>query len=147
MCAPSPSGSPSLGPDSSLESRLVVAKACSFLLNLSALPALYVLARRRYGCRVAIWAMAVLAVIPVHAIYAGFILRENLVALLSILAIWMLSEVWHARALRLALAWSVAAGLCGGLAVLSRMTALAMLAAAFLFALYAHGRRQIGLRS
>ena len=67
------------GPDSSLESRLVVAKACSFVLNLLALPALYVFARRRFGCRVAIWAMAVLAVLPVHAIYAGFVLRESLV--------------------------------------------------------------------
>ena len=61
-----------LGADSSPQARLVVAKACSFVLNLLALPALYVFARRRYGCRVAIWTMAVLAVLPVHAIYAGF---------------------------------------------------------------------------
>ncbi len=41
------------GPESSLEARIVAAKACSFVLNLLALPALYVFARRRYGCRVA----------------------------------------------------------------------------------------------
>ena len=32
--------------------------------------------------------MAVLAVLPVHAIYAGFVLRESLVVLMSILAVW-----------------------------------------------------------
>ncbi len=132
-----------LGPRSSLEARIVVAKACSFVLNLVALPALYIFARRRYGGRTAIWAMAVLAVIPVHALYAGFILRESLVALLSILSVWMLSEVWHAGSGRSAIAWAVAGGLCGGLAVLSRMTALAMLAAAGLFALFACGRRRL----
>ncbi len=88
----------SLGPESSLDARIVASKACSFLLNLAALPALYVFARRRFGSRVAIWAMAVLAVLPVHAIYAGFALRESLVALTSILAVWMLTEVWQARA-------------------------------------------------
>jgi 4-amino-4-deoxy-L-arabinose transferase-like glycosyltransferase len=131
-----------LGPRSSVEARLVVAKACSFILNLLALPALYVLARRRYGDRSAIWAMAVLAVLPVHAIYAGFILRESLVALLSILAVWMLSELWHASPGRPALAWAVAGGLCGGLAVLARTTALALLAAAALFTVCARGRRR-----
>jgi 4-amino-4-deoxy-L-arabinose transferase-like glycosyltransferase len=132
-----------LGPDSSLESRIVVSKACSFLLNLAALPALYVFARRRYGGRVAIWAMAVLAVLPVHALYAGFILRESLVALLAILAVWMLSEVWHAAPGWPAFAWAVAAGLCGGLAALSRMTSLALLGAAVLFMLVARSRRRL----
>ena len=37
-------------------------------------------------------------------------------------------------------AWAVTAGLCGGLAVLARTTGLALLAAAGLFALVAHGR-------
>ena len=104
-----------LGPESPVEARLVAAKACSFIINLLALPALYVFARRRYGCRVAIWSMAVLAVLPVHAIYAGFVLRESLVALTSILAVWTLSEVLHADPSRRAIwAWAVAAGLCGG---------------------------------
>ena len=109
------------------------------------LPALYVFARRRYGCRVALWTMAVLAMLPVHAIYAGFVLRESLVALTSILAVWTLTEVWQAGSRRRAVwAWAVAAGLCGGLAVLARTTALALLAAAGLFALVAHGRQTFG---
>ena len=41
--------------------------------------------------------MAALAVLPVHAIYAGFVLRESLVALMSILAVWALTEIWHAE--------------------------------------------------
>jgi hypothetical protein len=120
-----------LGPSASVESRFVVAKACSFVLNLLALPALYVFARRRYGCRVAIWAMATLAVLPVHAIYAGFVLRDSLVALLSILTIWTLTEVCHAApGGRSIWAWALAAGLCGGLTLLARNTGLALLAAA-----------------
>jgi 4-amino-4-deoxy-L-arabinose transferase-like glycosyltransferase len=133
-----------LGPGSSLDARIVAAKACSFVLNLLAMPALYAFARRRYGARVAIRAMAVLAILPVHALYAGFILRESLVALLSILAVWMLSEVWHADSGRAAVAWAVAGGLLGGLAVLSRMTALALLGAAGLFGLAAGGLRRLG---
>jgi hypothetical protein len=88
--------------------------------------------------------MAVLAILPVHALYAGFILRESLVALLCILSVWMLSEVWHAGPGWSAFAWALAGGLCGGLAVLSRMTALALLGAAALFALGARSRRRIG---
>ena len=89
--------------------------------------------------------MAVLAVLPVHAIYAGFVLRESLVALTSILAVWTLTEVWHAEPGRTRPGPGPSlAGLCGGLAVLSRTTALALLAAAGLFALVAHGRRRFG---
>ena len=52
-----------------------------------------------------------LAVLPVHAIYAGFVLRESLVALMSILAVWTLTEVLHADPGRRAIwAWAVAAG-------------------------------------
>ena len=58
-----------LGPESLLDSRLAVAKSCSFLLNVLTLPALYGFARRRFGSRVALWSMAVLAILPVHAIY------------------------------------------------------------------------------
>ena len=116
--------------------RLVAAKACSFITNLLALPALYGLARRCFGPRVALWSMAAMAILPVHAIYAGFVLRESLVALTSILAVWILCEVLHAEPDgRVIWAWAGAAGLCGGLAVLSRTTALALLAAAGCFAL------------
>jgi 4-amino-4-deoxy-L-arabinose transferase-like glycosyltransferase len=134
-----------LGPSASVESRFVAAKACSFVLNLLALPALYVFARRRYGCRVAVWAMAVLAVLPVHAIYAGLVLRESLMALLSILTIWMLTEVCQDdRDARSAWAWAAAGGICGGLTMLARTTGLALLAGAGMFALVTARRRRIG---
>lgn len=134
-----------LGPDGSLDARFTVAKSCSFLLNLLALPALYGFARRRFGPEVALWSMAVLAILPVHAIYAGFVLRESLVALMSILAVWTLTEVWSAESSRRsAWAWAVLAGICGGLSVLSRTTGLAILAASGLFALATHGRRRFG---
>jgi Dolichyl-phosphate-mannose-protein mannosyltransferase len=132
-----------LGPESPVQARLFAAKACSFIVNLLTLPALYVFARRRYGCRVAIWTMAVMAVLPVHAIYAGFVLRESLVALMSILAVWTLTEVLHADPSRRSIwAWTGAAGVCAGLAILSRTTALALVAAAGLFAVVVHGRRR-----
>ncbi len=134
-----------LGADSSLDARLAAGKACSFVLNLLALPALYVFARRRYGPQVALWAMAALAILPVHAIYAGFILRESLVALTSILAVWALTEVWDGnKSSRSSWAWAFLAGLCGGLAVLARTTGMAMLAAAGIFGLVAHGRKRFG---
>ena len=86
-----------------------------------------------------------LAVLPVHAIYAGFVLRESLVVLTSILAVWTLTEVWHAEPQSgRAWTWAAVAGLCGGLAILARTTALALLAAAGLFFLVARGRRQFG---
>jgi hypothetical protein len=132
-------------PEDSPEARIAVAKACSFLLNLLCLPALYGFARRRFGPRTALSAMGVLAVLPVHAIYAGFVLRESLVVLTSILAIWTLTEVWHSEALsRRAWTWAAVAGLCGGLAILARTTSMALLAAAGLFFLITRGRRQFG---
>ena len=82
------SGSPAIVPGQSLEATVGVAKACSFVLNLLALPALYGFARRRFGPEIGLASMAVLAVLPVHAIYAGFVLRESLVALTAILAVW-----------------------------------------------------------
>jgi 4-amino-4-deoxy-L-arabinose transferase-like glycosyltransferase len=134
-----------LGAKSSLDSRLAAAKACSFVLNLMALPFLYFFARRRYGPRIAVWATGALAVLPVHAIYAGFILRESLVALTSILAVWTLTEVWHGIATgRTRWVWAFAAGLCGGLAILARTTGLAVLAAAGAFGLVVHGRKRFG---
>ena len=60
-----------IDPGQSLEATVGVAKACSFVINLLRLPALYVFARRRFGPEVGLGAMAVLAVLPVHAIYAG----------------------------------------------------------------------------
>jgi hypothetical protein len=155
---------------SALDARLAAAKACSFVVNLLALPALYVFARRRYDARVALWSMAALAVLPVHAIYAGFILRESLVALTAILAVWTLTEVWNenppksgkrreseaeavftltevwngSRSVRAAWGWAFVAGVCGGLAILARTTGVVVLGAAGIFGLVAHGRRHFG---
>jgi hypothetical protein len=132
-----------VAPDGPPEARFAAAKACSFVLNLLALPALYGFARRHYGPRVALWAMAVLAVLPVHAIYAGFVLRESLVVLTSVLAVWTLIEVWRAEG-HAARSWALAvlAGVCGGLAILARTTALAVIAAAGLMFVLTRSRRQ-----
>jgi hypothetical protein len=127
-----------------LEETVGVAKGVSFALSLLALPALYGFGRRRFDRETGLWAMAVLAVLPVHAIYAGFALRESLVALTSVLAVWTLTEVWSSPSRRAAWGWAVVAGLCGGLAILARNTALALLAAAGLFGLLRHGRRVPG---
>jgi hypothetical protein len=127
-----------------LEETVGVAKGVSFLASLLAMPVLYVFARRRFDREVGLGAIAVLAALPVHAIYAGFALRESLVALLSVLAVWTLTEVWSARSLREAWAWAVVAGLCGGLAILGRNTVLAILTGAGLFGLIRHGRRRLG---
>ena len=58
---------------------------------------MYILARRCYSPRIALWSIAALAILPVHAIYAGFVLRESLVAPTSILAVWTLCEVFNAE--------------------------------------------------
>jgi dolichyl-phosphate-mannose-protein mannosyltransferase len=131
------------GPDSSLDARIAIAKGCSFIFNILCLPVLYVFARRRYDPRVALGAMAALAVLPVHAIYAGFEIRESLVALMSILAVWALSEVCIAAPGGRAIwGWALAAGLCGGLAVMARTTALALLAGGGLYCVATAGRRR-----
>jgi hypothetical protein len=128
-------------PGRDLEQTVGVAKGVSFVLSLLAMPSLYVFGRRRFDREVGLGAMAVLAVLPVHVIYAGFALRESLVALTSILAVWTLTEVWAARTLRAAWAWALVAGLCAGLAILGRNTALALMAGAGLFGLVWHVRR------
>lgn len=130
-------------PGQSLEATVAVAKGTSFVLNLLCLPALYGFARRRFDKGTALGAMSLLAVLPVHALYAGFGLRESLVALTSILAVWFLTEVWHSQGAA-RWAWAVAAGGFGGLAILSRNTALALMAAVGLYGLLAHGRRHLG---
>jgi hypothetical protein len=130
-------------PCRSLEASVAVAKGLSFVLNLLTLPALYAFARRRYGPEVALGSMALLAVLPVHAIYAGFGLRESLVAFTSVLAVWWLTEIWSASG-RSAWLWAIPAGLAGGLAILARNTALVILAAAGLYGLAYHARRSLG---
>jgi 4-amino-4-deoxy-L-arabinose transferase-like glycosyltransferase len=131
-------------PGESIESTVAVAKGTSFLLNLLTLPALYAFARRRFSANTALVATAILAALPVHALYAGFALRESLVALTSVLAIWFLTECWAAEGAR-AWAWAILAGFLGGLAILSRNTAEALLAGAGLYGVIAHGRKKLSL--
>ena len=127
-------------PGANLEATLAVAKGVSFVASLLTLPALYFFARRRYGRDVALGAMALLVVLPVHALYAGFELREALVGLTSVLAIGSLGEVWNASG-RSRWGWAIAAGLMGGSAILARHTTLALLATAGLYGLIVHRRR------
>lgn len=130
-------------PGETLEATVAVAKGTSFVLNLLCLPALFGFASRRFGTRVALASMALLAILPVHVIYAGMALRESLVALTSILAVWALTETWAARGAA-CWGWAIAAGLMGGLAILSRNTAMALVAAGGAYALLTHGRRCFG---
>jgi len=129
------------GPD--LERTFAPAKGLSFACNLLTLPALYWVARRRFGRDVALGAMALLAVLPVHALYAGFEIRESLVGLTSVLAVGALAEVWDGRNRR-PWAWAILAGFLGGLAILARHTTLALMAAAGLYGLAVHGRKAWG---
>ncbi len=134
-----------VNPGQSLEMTVGVAKACSFVVNLVTLPLLYLFGRRRFSKEVGLGAMAVLAVLPVHAIYAGFVLRESLVALTALLAVWTLTEAWSTPAdSRRVWGWAALAGLCGGLAILARNTGLAVIAAAGLHAIFRLGRKRIG---
>ena len=127
-----------------LEETVGVAKGVSFALSLLAMPAVYTFGRRRFDRGVGLGAMAVLAVLPVHAIYGGFALRESLVALTSLLAVWTLTEVWSTESRRAAWAWAVAAGVCAGLAILARNTALALMAGAGLYGLIRFWRKCLG---
>jgi Dolichyl-phosphate-mannose-protein mannosyltransferase len=130
-------------PGANIDATVAVAKSASFVLNLATLPAIYGFARRRFDPAVGLGAMALLAVLPVHALYAGFALRESLVALTSLLAIWTLTECWASHGSK-HWAWAALAGFLGGLAILSRNTAEALLAAAGLYGLIVHGRRKLG---
>jgi hypothetical protein len=130
-------------PGRSLEETFGAAKSCSFVLNFLALPALYGYARRRFGREIALPSLGVLAVLPVHVIYAGFVLRESLVALLAILAVWGVSEIWHARSQAEACIWGILGGIAAGLAILARNTAFALAAAAAIWLLFRTRRRPL----
>jgi 4-amino-4-deoxy-L-arabinose transferase-like glycosyltransferase len=134
-----------INPLQSFEQTVGAAKACSFAINLITLPVIYAFGRRRFGSNVGLAAMAVLAVLPVHAIYAGFVLRESLVALTALLAAWTLTECWNAPRRGPAVwVWAASAGLAGGLAILARNTCLALVTAAALNAVFRLRRGGLG---
>ena len=87
--------------------------------------------------------MALLAVLPVHAIYAGFVLRESLVALdvdPRRLDARPRSGTRHGR--RASGAGPSSAGLCGGLAILRATRRWRCWRRRGLYALVRHGRRR-----
>jgi 4-amino-4-deoxy-L-arabinose transferase-like glycosyltransferase len=130
-------------PLESLEATVGVAKGTSFVLNLLALPVLYGFGRRRFGPGIGLAAMAVLAILPVHAMYAAFVLRESLVALMAILAVWTLTESWNARG-GAAWLWAALAGGFAGLAILSRDTCLVIVGVCGLYGFFVHRRHHVG---
>jgi|SRR5579872_1046583 len=130
-----------VSPGESLEATFAVAKGLSFVLNLATLPVLYVFARRRYGPRIALQSMAVLAILPVHALYAGMELRESLVVLTTLLAVGSFVEMTGDSKRRML--WAAGSGLFTGLAILSRTTAIAVAIACALYGLISGGRRNL----
>jgi hypothetical protein len=118
-------------PGESIEATFAVAKGLSFVLNLATLPVLYFFARRRFSAEIALQSMAVLAVLPVHALYAGLELRESLVVLITLLAVGSFVEMTAETRYRML--WAIGSGLFTGLAILSRNTAMATAAACGLY--------------
>ena len=132
-----------LSPDSPIEARITAAKACSFIINILCLPALYIFARRRYDGRVALGAMAAWRCCRCTRFMRASCFERAWWHSTSILAVWALTEIWNAPAGRKAVwGWALVAGLLGGLAVMARTTGLALVAGAGLFSLFAHGRRR-----
>jgi hypothetical protein len=126
-----------VGPSSPLEHAVAVAKGASFALNWLCLPALYAVARPKFGKAVALLSTAALAVLPVHAIYAALGLRESLVALVALLAVGATFQSWINRPFL----WSAIGGGLTGLAILARNTSLALAVGLFLFGFVANRRR------
>ena len=127
----------------SLEQTVAVAKGTSFVFNLACLPLLYLFARRRFNADIAFWSLAALVFLPVHLIYAGFGLREALVAFTSLLAVWTATEAWSARGRSLWI-WTSVAGISAGLAILARNTAMALALAIALAWLVSRRKQAIG---
>jgi hypothetical protein len=118
-------------PGDSIEATFTVAKGLSFALNLATLPVFYFFARRRFGPEVGLQSMAVLAVLPVHALYAGMELRESLVVLTTLLAVGSFVEMTEKP--KAWIFWAIGSGIFTGLAILSRNTAMAAAAGCGLY--------------
>jgi hypothetical protein len=132
-----------IGPGQNLEFVFGLAKGASFVFNLITLPCLYFWVRRRVSASAALPTVALAAVLPVHAIYAGFELRESLVGLTTVLAVWWAHELIAAESARNRLIWAILCGLATGAAILSRNTALVQAACLGLWFLFAGGKRAI----
>jgi hypothetical protein len=130
-----------IGPQKNLEFAFGLAKGLSFFLNLLTLPCLYFYVRRCISKPSALPTMAIAAILPVHAIYAGFELRESLVGLTSVIAVWLAHEMLRAKTQRNSIIIAIFAGAFAGLAILSRNTAMALVACLGLWLLWNGGRR------
>ncbi|RLT14746.1 MAG: hypothetical protein DWI24_02450 [Planctomycetota bacterium] len=130
-----------IGPGKDLTITFGMAKGLSFLFNLWTLPCLYLFTRRCVNASAALPATALAAILPVHAIYAGMELRESLVGLTSLVAVWLAHEFLLAQKMQWKIAFAILAGLAGGLAILSRNTAMALVFCLGLWLIWKGGRR------
>ncbi len=134
-----------IGPGKDLEFTFGVAKGASFAFNMLTLPCLYFWVRRRISPEAALPTVALAAILPVHAIYAGFELRESLVGLTTVLAVWLTHEMMDAEKLAKRIAFAIPGGLACGAAILARNTAMVVVACLGLWLLLAGGKRALAL--
>lgn len=132
-----------IGPGRDPQFTFGVAKGVSFGFNMLTLPCLYFWVRRRILAEAAVPTVALAAILPVHVIYAGFELRESLVGLTTILAVWLAHEMADARDAKSRLIYAILGGLAAGAAMLSRNTALVLVACIGIWLILAGGRRSL----
>ncbi len=130
-------------PGADLQTTVAVAKSVSFTFNVLTLPLMYFMARRWFGARVGLWSLGVAAILPVHVVYAGMVLRESLVGFFGLLTLGLALEALTSSTLRRGLVFAALAGLCGGLMILGRNTGLAWMAAIGTFGLVVGRARAI----
>lgn len=138
-------GGSGIGPGKNLEITFGLAKGLSFIFNLMTLPVLYYYVRRCVSASAALPAVALAAILPVHVIYAGMELRESLVGLTSVLAVWLAHEFLDARTLKRKILLAILAGVASGLAILSRNTAMVLVLCLGLWLLWYGGKKQFAL--
>ena len=132
-------------PGESIEATVAVSKGTSFVFGLLTLPLLFGFALRRYGSEAALAATAMLAVIPVHVLYAGLGLRESLVAFMCLAAVWLLTEIDATDGIS---SWlcAIAGGIAAGCAILARDASIALVAALGVYAIVRFGKsKPLGL--
>lgn len=134
-----------IGPEKNLEMTFGLAKGLSFIFNLLTLPALYLFVRRHISASAALPSMALAAILPVHVIYAGMELRESLVGLTSLLAVWLAHEFLSAKNFKSKVILAIVAGIASGLAILSRNTAMVLVLCLGLWLLWYGGKKQLVL--
>ena len=130
-----------IGPGKDLAITFGLAKGLSFIFNVLTLPCLYLFTRRCVHAPAALPVTALGAILPVHVIYAGMELRESLVGLTSVIAVWLAHEFLMAKQMKWKLGLAILAGLAGGFAILSRNTALVLVFCLGLWLIWNGGKR------